>query len=40
MAEGLAEGKRLVAQSLKRQGVSLDIIAKSTDLSAEEIEKL
>ena len=40
LAEGLAEGKRLVAQNLKREGVSLDIIMESTGLSAEEIEKL
>lgn len=40
MEKGVEEGKRLVAQSLKRQGVSLDIIRESTGLSAEEIENL
>ncbi len=40
LEEGMEKGKRIVARSLKRQGVSLDIIRESTGLSAEEIENL
>ena len=44
LAEGLAEGeakeKRRIALNLKRQGLPVDIIAGSTGLPAEEIEKL
>lgn len=39
-AEGRAEGKLEDAQNLKRLGVSVDIIAKATGLSVEEIETL
>ena len=39
-AEGRAEGKLEDAQNLKRLGVSVDIIAKATGLSVEEIEAL
>ena len=38
--EGRAEGKSEAAQNLKRLGVSVDIIAKATGLSVEEIEAL
>ena len=38
--EGRAEGKLEDAQNLKRLGVSVDIIAKATGLSVEEIETL
>ena len=39
-AEGRAEGKSEAAQNLKRLGVSVDIIAKATGLSVEEIAAL
>jgi len=38
--EGKIEGKIETAKSLKRMGVSIDIISKSTGLSITEIEKL
>lgn len=42
--EGLAEGaeqeKRKIAKNLKQAGISIDVIAENTGLSAEEIEAL
>ena len=40
MKEGVAKGKLEDAQNLKHLGVSMDIIAKATGLSMEDIEKL
>lgn len=40
LAEGLAEGQRLIAANLKQQGINIETIAKCTDLSIEEIERL
>ena len=37
---GREESKLEIAKSLKQQGVSIDIISKSTGLSVDEIEKL
>ncbi len=39
-AEGLAEGKVEMAKALKDKGVAIDIIAETSGLSKEEIEKL
>ena len=47
-SEGLAEGetigaaqeKREIAKNLKKSGIPIDVIAKSTGLTAEEVEKL
>ena len=40
MKEGMEKRNYEIAKSLKQQGVSIDIISKSTGLSVEEIEKL
>ncbi len=38
--EGLAEGKNEMAKALKDKGVAIDIIAETSGLSVEGIEKL
>ena len=38
--EGIAEGKAETARNLKTEGVAIDVIARSTGLTVEEIEKL
>ena len=38
--EGLAEGKAEAARNLRQLGVSLDIIAKATGLSQDELAKI
>lgn len=40
VAEGIAEGYQEVAKNMKKLGFDVDIIAKATGLSVEEIEKL
>ena len=40
LAEGNIEGKRQMAARLKKEGLPLDMIARCSDLSLEEIEKL
>jgi predicted transposase/invertase (TIGR01784 family) len=40
LEEGRAKGKAEIARRMLALGVSLDIIAKSTDLSVEDVEKL
>ncbi len=39
-AEGITEGKAEVAQSLLKEGISIEVISRSTGLSVEEIEHL
>ncbi len=39
-SEGVAAEKREIAKSMEREGISEDVIARVTGLSAEEIEKL
>ena len=38
--DGMKEGKRETATNLLRMGMSADVVAKATGLSAEEIEDL
>ena len=40
LAEGEASGRTAVAKALKAKGVSIDIIAETSGLTKEEIEKL
>ena len=40
MKAGLKEGKRETAMNLLKMGMSADVVAKATGLSAEEIEDL
>ena len=40
MEAGLKEGKRETAMNLLQMGMSADVVAKATGLSAEEIEDL
>jgi predicted transposase/invertase (TIGR01784 family) len=39
-AEGRAEGKIAVAKNLLKTGISIEVIVKSTDLTADEIKRL
>ncbi len=40
MEKGILEGKKTMAKELKKNGIPFDIIAKTSGLSIEEIEKL
>ena len=39
-AEGLEQGKIIIARNMKSKGIGLDVIAEVTGLSVEDIEKL
>lgn len=38
--KGVAQEKREIAKNLKQSGISVEVIAKNTGLTAEEVEKL
>lgn len=40
LAEGLAEGQRLIAVNMKKQGINVETIAQCTGLLVEEIDSL
>ena len=40
LEKGAAQEKRKIAKNLKQAGISIDVIAENTGLSAEEIEAL
>ena len=39
-SEGAAQKQREIAKNLKQSGISVEVIAKNTGLTAEEVEKL
>ena len=39
-SEGVAQEKREIAKNLKESGIPIDVIAKNTGLTAEEVEAL
>ena len=40
LEKGAAQEKREIAKNLKQSGISIEVIAKNTGLTAEEVEKL